>query len=592
MSSYTVVTVALVAFATAVFLRYANNILIPKPNITITENVKAEYDYVIIGGGTAGSVVAGRLAEDKTISVLVLESGPDFQDDLDLYMPTKWTELIGSKYDWHFPMEPQQHAFQGMKGNVYCWPRGHVLGGSGSINLLQYTRGSPYDFDEWESAGCQGWGYKDVLPYFLKSEDMSAKNLKDSKYHQTGGKISVSEVPPSKIALRILEAVKELGHEYGDYNGARQDVASPIQVNTRNGIRSSAAIEYLKNNGDNLHVSVKSHVAKIDIVDKTAIGVSYIKDNRKHYVRAKKEVILSAGSINSPQILMLSGIGPKNHLEEVGIPVVADLPVGKNLQDHQQILVCVRMKKPEAMTPAMRGSYASLIEYFVFGTGPLSYAGSDASLFFHLNENKGKSVYPDLQIVFLPFMLQDLQLNYEDHIAKEMFPADPNENGFCSGIALTHPRSRGTIKLQSKDPFDYPKVDPQYFADPRDVKDLVEGMKFWERMMKTDSFRDAEVDVESMKKEFCSQHKFTSEEYWECVIRHISITQFHPTSTCKMGPIDRATTVVGPDLKVKGISNLRVIDASIFPNVTSGNTNAPTVMVAEKGADMVRGVSK
>ncbi|KAL4220288.1 hypothetical protein ACF0H5_020696 [Mactra antiquata] len=511
MSSYTIVTVAYVALATAVYLRYANNILTPKLKIKITENVKKEYDYVIIGGGTAGSVVAGRLAEDKTISVLVLESGTDFQDDFDFYMPIKWPLLIGSKYDWKFPTEPQEHAYQAMKGHRNSLPRGHVLGGSGSINVLQYIRGSSYDFDEWESAGCQGWGYKDVLPYFLKSEDMSAESLSNSEYHQTGGKISVSEVPPSKLTLRYLDAVKELGHEYGDNNGFRQDVASLIQVNTRNGIRSSAAIEYLKNNGDNLHVSVKSHVAKINIVDKTAIGVSYIKDNRKHYVRAKKEIILSAGSINSPQILMLSGIGPRKHLEEIGIPVVADLPV-------------------------------------------------------------------------------DLHNNYEDHIAKEMYPADPNENGFCTFFALTHPRSRGTIELQSKDPFDYPKIDPQYFSDPQDVEDLVEAMKFWERLVKTDSLSAVGVDIGTMKKEFCSQHKFLSEAYWECYIRHISVSQYHQTSTCKMGPIEKATTVVGPDLKVKGISNLRVIDASIFPNVTSGNTNAPTVMVAEKGADMIRGL--
>ncbi|KAL4220286.1 hypothetical protein ACF0H5_020694 [Mactra antiquata] len=566
---------------------FANNILKPKTNITIIENVKDEYDYVIIGGGTAGSVVAGRLAEDKTISVLVLESGPDFQDDIDLYMPIKWPLLIGSKYDWMFPTEPQKYAYQAMKGHRNYLSRGYALGGSGSINVLHYTRGSPYDFDEWESAGCQGWGYKDVLPYFLKSEDMSAKNLKNSKYHQTGGKISVSEVPPSKIALRFLEAVKELGHENGDYNGARQDVASLNQVNTRNGLRSSAAIEYLKNNGDNLHVSVKSHVAKMDIVDKTAVGVSYIKDNRKHYVRAKKEIILSAGSINSPQILMLSGIGPRNHLEEVGIPVVADLPVGKNLQDHPVVLVCVRMTEKEAVTSDIRGTFSSLAEYFLFGKGLLSFPGSEATLFLHLDKNKGKHSYPDLQSIFLPFMLQDLHSNYEDHVAKEMYPADPNENGFCTFFALTHPRSRGTIELQSKDPFDYPKIDPQYFSDPQDVKDLVEAMKFWERLMKTDSLSAIGVDIGTMKKEFCSQHKFLSDAYWECYIRHIAISQCHQTSTCKMGPIDKATTVVGLDLKVKGITNLRVIDASIFPNITSGNTNAPTIMVAEKGADMI-----
>lgn len=556
--------VVFIAFLTYQVIEYCqSDVHLPTRSLNLT------YDYVVVGGGSAGSIVASRLADDPTVSVLILESGSDFRDNADIYEPSRCLGLLHTQYDWEYFTEPQEKAFFGMNDKRGYWPRGHVLGGSGSINVLQYTRGSSFDFDEWAATGCTGWSYKDVLPYFLKTEDMQIEEFRASEYHNVGGEIAVTGADVSPIAIYFRKAGRELGYNITDYNGEAQDGFNKIQFNIRNGIRSSSALEFFKSIRNNLHISTESHVTNLHLVKRKAVGVNFIKNGRKRYVRANKEIILSAGSINSPQILMLSGIGPREHLEQLGIPVVNDLPVGSNLQDHQQVSLCTNITKPVSLTEDYRGGIWNTIKYKLFGTGPQAIAGSDGSAFLHLDENSRGKTYPAIQLVLFSALLNKDLFNYNDHVAAEVLPKSTNDHGFCVLVALTHPRARGTIRLKSTDPFDYPLIDPRYFHDRRDILDMIGGIRIWEKLMETSMFKELGVDINFMKKSFCSQHPFRSDDYWECIIRHLAFTQFHPTSTCKMGPVHEKDTVVDPNLRVKGIEGLRVVDASISYFLTS-----------------------
>ena len=321
----------------------------------LTEILDDEYDYIIVGGGSAGSVMAGRLSEDGDKKVLLLEAGSHYDKNPLLHVPFAWLSLLKTEYDWGYYTEPQNASFLGMNGRRGYWPRGRVLGGSGMINGLQYTRGTKHDFDEWEKNGCKGWSFKDVLPYFLKSEDMLIDDLKSSPFHSTGGALGVSGGRVTPLADLYMQSCGELGYPINDYNGEGEEGCSRIQVNVRNGVRSSTSVEYLGKTFDrkNLHISINSFVTKVEIEEKKATGVYVIRNGRKVLIKARKEIILSAGALNTPQILMLSGVGPKDHLNEHGIKVVADLPVGQNLQDHVMTWMFSRINVSYSLTPGL-----------------------------------------------------------------------------------------------------------------------------------------------------------------------------------------------------------------------------------------------
>lgn len=559
------------------------------PSVVVKQSLNKSYDYIVVGGGSAGSVVASRLSEDPDVSVLLLEAGGDYTENALYHIPLSWFDLQKTKADWEYYTVPQTESHLGMIENRSYWPRGKVLGGSSIFNAMQYTRGSRHDYDEWANMGCDGWSYKDVF-HFLNSEDMLIDSLKTSKYHSMGGYLGISTGGVTPIADIYLEAGKEMGYEITDYNGEIQQGWSPMQLTIRSGVRSSTSLEFLGRaiGRPNFHVAVNTMVTKIAIENKRAKGVFVIQNGRKLFIEAKEEVIVSGGAVNSPQLLMLSGIGPKEHLENLKIKVEADLPVGENLQDHLLINMFSHITEDVGITEEKMLGWKTQLQYKLFGTGIKSIAGVDATSFFCTHDTNKKDCAADIQFIMYSVSIWNNYYKLTDEVAKEYL--NPRGSlGFSTILCLLHPKSVGTIRLKSDDPFDYPLIDPQYLTDRRDVDTYIKGIRLWEKYLSTPSMKKIGASVDKMKLSFCLKHNFQSDDYWACIVRHLAYTVYHPAGTCKMGAKDDNTAVVDPQLRVKGIGGLRVVDASIMPNVISGNTNAPVIMIAEKAADMIRG---
>ena len=577
----------------AIVLAYYFSPLQSKIPSVVTKQLNSTYDYIIVGGGSAGSVVAARLSEDPENTVLLLEAGGDYTENPTYHVPFGFFDLGWTSADWAYYTVPQTHACQGMKKHRSFWAKGKVLGGSSILNAMQYTRGSRHDYDEWETLGCTGWGYKDVLPYFLKSEDMLMESLKDSEYHSKGGPLAVSGGAVTPLADKYLQAGKELGYDIVDYNGEVQEGFSENQLNVRKGVRSSTSLEFLGRATDrrNLHVAVNSFATKIKIEEKTAKGVYFRREERDHFVKATKEVIVSAGTINSPQLLMLSGIGPKAHLANLGINVYSDLPVGENLQDHMVIFAMSSLNTTDAITKSTVDSWLTKIKYNLFGTGIFSGSGVESTSFFctYADKEKPKDCAADMQFSMLGSYLSANIFDLRDDIAEDFLNKDPYALGFTITLCLIDPKSVGSLKLKSSNPYDYPLIDPKYLTDRKDVDAYIRGFRMWEKYISTPTMQSLGANFNHMNLKFCSKEKFRSDAYWECVTRHLASTAYHPVGTCKMGGRDDRTAVVDPDLKVKGIKQLRIVDASVIPVIMSGNTNAPVIMIAEKAADMIRG---
>jgi len=563
----------------------------PEIQSVVTEVLDSEYDYIVVGGGSAGSVVASRLSEEPNFRVLLLEAGGDYTKNESYHVPIKWFDLQKTPADWEYYTVPQKESHLGMKGQRSYWPRGRVLGGSSIFNAMQYTRGSRHDYDEWANMGCDGWSYKDVLPYFLKSEDMLIPHLQDSPYHNTGGYLGISTGGVTPLADVYLQAGKEMDYKINDHNGAIHQGWSSMQLTVRNGVRSSASLEFLgrAKGRPNLHVGVESFVTKIAIENQQATGVYVVRNGRKHFIKARNEVIVSSGAVNSPQLLMLSGIGPKEHLEEMKIDVKADLPVGENLQDHLLVYMLSPISEDISITDDKVNSWSTYLRYKLLGTGMRSTGGVDATAFFCTNGTDQKDCAADIQFIMYSVYMDKNPFYFTLETAKEFLAERANMPGFSTVLCMNDPKSVGTIRLKSTDPFEYPLIDPQYLTDFRDVQTFVRGIRMWEKYIATQSMKKIGATVEKAKLSFCKQHEFQSDEYWACYVRHLACTVYHPSGTCKMGRADDPTAVVDPQLRVRGIKRLRVVDASVMPNVISGNTNAPTIMIAEKAADMIRG---
>ncbi len=503
----------------------------------------SQYDYIVIGAGSAGCVVANRLTEDTDTTVLLLEAGnPDTKPEI--YIPAECISLLGSEVDWGYFSEPETYL---NNRKMFC-SRGKVLGGSSSINFMMYVRGNAHDYDQWQALGNPDWSYQDVLPYFKKSEHQQRGA---SAFHGVGGELSVTDsLSPAVISQCSIDACVAMGYDYNpDFNGSQQEGVGLYQLTVKNGKRHSAAAAFLVPilQRANLTIRTGALVTRLLFEGTRAVGVEYLHEGTTlHQIRASREVILSAGAFDSPKLLMLSGIGDANHLQAVGVPVMADLPgVGRNLQDH--ILACVVQAATQTIHPAVTSN------------------GIEAGLFLHSKGNLETA--PDLQFFFGP--IQFLPPGYV-----------PAASGFTGAVSLTRLQNTGNVCLRSLDPKDAPMIQMNYLQSEADVQKLVEGIKLIRQLFQSSAFDEFRGE------EIAPGVNVRSDAALEVYILNTCSTVWHPVGTCKMGTDPMA--VVDPELRVHGIEGLRVVDASIMPTITTGNTNAPTIMIGEKAADLIK----
>ena len=525
-------------------------------------------DFIIVGGGPAGCVLAYRLSEDPANSVTLLEAGGRDWHPL-IHMPAGFARMTKGIASWGWSTVPQKH----MKGRVFRYTQAKVIGGGSSINAQIYTRGNARDYDAWEKEeGLAGWGYRDVLPYFKRAEN-NERYAND--YHGDGGPLGVSNpIAPLPICEAYFRAGQELGIPFNpDFNGASQEGVGYYQLTQKNARRSSASIAYLKPIRDRRNLTVRTGimVTRIVVEKGRAVGVEIVAKPGSHpeILRANREVVVSAGAIGSPKLLMLSGIGPADHLKSVGIEPVHDLPgVGANLQDHLDLFVIAECSGDftyDNYAKLHRSAWAGL-QYLLFRKGPVASSLFETGGFWYADPTAAQ---PDIQ-----FHL-GLGSGIEAGVEKLKNP------GVTLNSAFLRPRSRGSVRLSASDPAAAPLIDPNYWADPYDREISIKGLRIAREIMRENALKPF-VQREVLP----GPSLETDEELFDYACRSAK-TDHHPVGTCRMGHDEMA--VVTPDLKLRGIENLRVCDASIMPRVPSSNTNAPTIMVGEKGADIIRG---
>jgi choline dehydrogenase len=527
------------------------------------------YDYVIVGAGSAGCVLAARLSENPATRVLLLEAGPPDNAD-EIHIPAAINTLFQSTYDWNYLTTPQERA----AGRSIYWPRGRALGGSSSINAMIYIRGNRYDYDTWrDDYGCEGWGYTELLPYFLRAESNSRGA---SAFHGADGPLSVQD-PKHKSALTtaFVDAARQSGQEANDdFNGRKQDGVGFYQVTQRGGRRWSAADAYLHPAADrpNLTVLTDALVTGIALAGLRAVGVHYLLRGVAETARAESEVIVACGAIGSPQLLMLSGIGPADHLRSHDIAVMADTPgVGANLSDHPMVPAMWHTPRSRALWE--QAGARNLARWQLMHNGPLTTNVAESGGFSRSEEGLPA---PDIQWHALPTPYQNGGLT------------DPSIRALSLLVTLVAVGSRGRIRLRSADPRHKPLIDPAYLSHGSDIDPLVAGIQM------AREFAAARPMSKICKSELAPGDGVRTDTDIRDYVRHNLTTIYHPVGTCAMGgdsklAASRLASVVDPELRVRGIDGLRVVDASVMPAVPRGNTNAPTIAIAEKAADLITG---
>ncbi|XP_051160864.1 glucose dehydrogenase [FAD, quinone]-like [Leptopilina boulardi] len=544
----------------------------PCGRIQSQSDINSRYDFIVIGGGSAGSPIAARLSEEKNFSVLLIEAGLD--EHTVTQVPSFFRNYIGSAIDWNFTTESENQACLNAKDRRCLWPRGKVLGGSSVLTGMMYMRGSKKDYDDWEKMGNKGWSFDNVLPYFIKSEDNLQINEMSNEYHGTGGPLPVGKFPYyPPISDDILKAGKELEYNTVDLNGKHQRGFAKSQCNTKNGIRFSSARAFLRpaKNRNNLHVLLNSTVTRIIFdINKKAVAILFLQNGQLKRVSVTKEVILSAGAINSPVILLRSGVGPKKDLDYLGISVIKNLPgVGKNLHNHVSYEVAFYLNEKD--TNLLNRN--SINQYLKFRKGPMSGTGVTGITAMINTKYSNNS---DIQLFFNGFWADCIKLKRQGKRQLSIIPT------------VLNAKSRGYVRLKDMNPHSKPIIVPNYFSHSDDIKTLVEGIKFSIRLSNTQALKKYGLKINTIPVKNCEEFQFGTDDYFECAIRHETNPENHQSGSCKMGPNSDPMAVVDNKLKVRGIIGVRVADASIMPQVISGNTNAPTIMIGERVADFIK----
>jgi choline dehydrogenase len=522
------------------------------------------FDYIIIGGGSAGCVLAARLTEQPEIKVLLLEAGGTDRHPL-YHMPAGFAKMTFGMGSWGWSTVPQRH----LKDRVIRFTQAKIIGGGSTINAQIYTRGNALDYDEWRQMGCEGWSYEDCLPYFRKSEDNDSF---DNRYHGKGGPVGVSQ-PRGKLPITeaFFEAAQAIGIPRNhDLTGESQEGVGYYQSTQKNGRRSSVATGYLgmAKGRPNLTIRTDAMVKRIIIENSKATGVELVSTSGSETIHADREVILSAGTVGSPKLLMHSGIGPADHLKSVGITPIFDQPgIGANLQDHLDIFVICECTGDHTYDKYAKPWWSAVagLQYLLTREGPVASSLFSQGGFWYADENARS---PDIQFHF------GLGSGIESGVAKM------KHSGATLNSALMRPRSRGTVRLQSNDPAAHPLIDPNYWADPYDRDMAIRGLKIAQEIM-----RQAPLKPFIQQEMIPGPDVKTDQDYFDYACRTAK-TDHHPVGTCRMGSDPAA--VVDPRLRFNGIANLRIADCSIIPSIVSSNTNAAAMMIGEKAADMIK----
>ncbi|KAG4069992.1 hypothetical protein HA402_013652 [Bradysia odoriphaga] len=557
------------------------------------ENGLEEYDFIVVGAGSAGSVVASRLSEDQNRKVLLLEAGGD--PSIESEIPAFADGMKNSVYDWVYHAEKSNRSSKSIKNGTFL-PRGKMLGGSGAINGMVYIRGNSRDYDDWLAMGNPTWGWTDVLEYFKKSQNTSEAILNE-KYHGKTGPMSV-EITGNKHPFRqiVLDSGAELGYQYvPDMNEAYVGMMQMLYT-VNDGQRHSTARAFLSPIKDrpNLHVIKNAHVTNIKFNSRNrATGVKFLINNQSMIAKSKTEIILAAGSIGTPQLLMLSGIGQSEHLKKLKIKTRSDLMVGQSLQDHLTVPFFLTTKKSLTEPSSSEQTAKDIFDLLINKSGPYSSEGL-FDIVGHFNTVNATGPYPDIQMFFGVFPKGSAEavrstisnMEFKDVIVQSAVDANAEQDLILVYLVLLNPKSLGSIRLRSLDPLDHPIIKLNYLDKREDAQTIVQGIRLVQKFLTTAPFKLQEIQELQLNLPDCGV--FGTDSYYNCYVSHMSTTLHHPVGTAKMGPDTDRFAVVDSRLNVKGVKGLRVADASIMPKIVSANTNAATIMIAEKAADFIK----